>query len=131
MAKKMKLSSRVVYDTTVVLGRQLRPLKFSNKMLAYAEIFCEHIGMERDASDILKRAATGKKAELAALLFGAAKAANEKYSVVQFERDFSIDSLDVYVQAICDGLEHFLPPSDTQSDGKDPNAEAPMERMRI
>lgn len=123
---KTKVSDLIIFESNIKMGSRIRPVKFSNKILGFAEQFYEAKGKMISAEEILKSAVRLRVPGVTAVLFGALKVANEKYSITQFEKEFKIEDFTNYIDIICNGLNHFLPDgNNAHKQAKSPNTAAP------
>lgn len=111
MAKKLKVSDAMVFEDNIDLGGRMRHLIWNNRAFGYAEQFMKCRNAERSAEEILKRALNLKVVDLSAILYGALKAGNKKYSLSQYEKDYRIDDFSKYILTVEKGLNSFLPSS--------------------
>lgn len=120
--KKTKISSLLVYSDEIKLRGYTRRLVFNNRALGYAEQYCNHNNIELPGEDLLIEVSERKLRAMFAVLYGTIKAANEKYTAEQFEREVKLDNLISYFEIITKGLEEYLPvkrdvPPGLQGDG--------------
>lgn len=107
--KKTKIASLLVYSDEIKLRGYTRRLMFNNRALGYAEQYCKHNDIELPSEEILIEVSQRKLRAMFAVLYGAIKAANEKYTAEQFEREVKLDDFISYFDIVSKGLEEYLP----------------------
>lgn len=94
-------------------------LVWNNNAMMHAETASRNeYGSEKNADEIIGDLVKGKLQAVTLLLFGALKTASPSLKWSNYETDFNFDCLKEYVEAVKDGMEHYLPEvQDTESSG--------------
>lgn len=101
-----KIQDFVIYENEVHLGGAAKRLRWNNEAIAQAILYLDG---ERTDIEILQSIANGNIRGLRALLFGARKAANRHYTKSRFDNEFDRGEITRYIEAVTDGIQHYLP----------------------
>lgn len=114
------LQNFVVYENEVFLGGAAKRLRWNNEAIAQAILYS---GEEKTDIEILQSVAVGNLRSLRALLFGARKAANQNYTKARFDKEFDRQNITSYIEAVTDGIQHYLPQTERISARQDKASE--------
>lgn len=111
-----KIQDFVVYENEAILGGKPKRLRWNNDAIAQAILYLDE---EKTDIEILQSIASGNIRGLRALLFGARKAANRHYTRSKFDKEFDRGLITRYIDAVTDGIQHYLPKAGITSAQKD------------
>lgn len=126
------------YENSAPLDAERR-LVWSNAAILHALTYCEAVcGVSLEYEQILDELRDGRLRAIQALLYGAAKTADERLTIKRYGYIYRTNNLTQYVAAVLDGMSHYLPPptvadneENLDPDWPDTQAEARKKGLRI
>lgn len=104
------ISEYSIFENEVVLGSRVRLARWNNDAIAQAEFYAGLRKMKESTGEkLLRSACAGKIQAVRALLYGALKAKNSRYTIAKFEQEFQHRRLPEYLVAVAEGAAMYLP----------------------
>ncbi|NLU36874.1 MAG: hypothetical protein GXX01_07635 [Clostridiales bacterium] len=110
----------------------MRRLKWCNNTILYAVEYYRIIYKEKiDYDMIMKEIQDGKMRAVISLLYGAARAADNRIDIMLFGRIYKNENLKEYIDAVIEGMEAYLPEPEIQDHGKNLDEDWPDTQAEI
>lgn len=119
------ISNLAVYENTAPLGGRTRVLRWNNLAIINAARFAK----TENENTILQSIASGNILAIRAVVYGARKAVQKNYTKEQFNKDFSLSELSKYIEAVTDGITHFLPECRAENAGESGNGKSEADML--
>lgn len=111
---------------------RVRRLKWCNNTILYAVEYYRIIYKEKiDYDMIMKEIQDGKMRAVISLLYGAARAADNRIDIMLFGRIYKNENLKEYIDAVIEGMEAYLPEPEIQDHGKNLDEDWPDTQAEI
>lgn len=121
----------VAYQNKVTLDKE-RTLLWSNAAIVNAiQFYKELAGEEVKADQIRKELREGKLRAIQALLFGALKAEQDTMNIKLFGDIYKSERLAFYVNAVLDGMIHYVPEAESKDNGENLDTEWPDTQSQV
>lgn len=109
-----------------------RQLKWCNAAVLHAMAYCKQISdIDLSYEQMLDELREGRLRAIQALLYGALKAGDDRVTVKRFGDIYKTGNILQYVEAVIDGMAHYLQPPGSKDDEKDLDPEWPDTQKEV